>query len=176
MPISVNPILPVIAAALNFYLTLNGQSTILKKSASGRFILFALVAYVIAGVLSSVTTLRPLNQIVRLTQFTNALLHLNLFGFFVMSMFGSIYYVVPRLTLQNWASEKLVQMHFWASALGIALYTISLGIGGIVQGTALNDPSVPFLDVVGRTQPFLTAERARYLCFCRQHCSLINLA
>jgi cytochrome c oxidase cbb3-type subunit 1 len=103
------------------------------------------------------TTLRPLNQVVRFTQFTNALLHLNLFGFFAMAMFGSIYYIVPRLTLQNWASEKLVQVHFWASALGIALYTISLGVGGIVQGTALNNPSVPFLDVVGRTQPFLTA-------------------
>ena len=154
---SVMMILPVIAAALNFYFTLNGQSTILKNSASGRFILFAAVAYVIDGVLSSMTTLRPLNQVVRFTQFTNALLHLNLFGFFAMAMFGSIYYIVPRLTLQNWASEKLVQVHFWASALGIALYTITLGIGGIVQGTALNNPSVPFLDVVGRTQPFLAA-------------------
>jgi cytochrome c oxidase cbb3-type subunit 1 len=94
---------------------------------------------------------------VRLTQFTNALLHLNLFGFFAMAMFGSIYYIVPRLTAQNWASEKLVQIHFWASALGIALYTISLGFGGLVQGTALNDPSVPFSNVADRTLPFLKA-------------------
>jgi cytochrome c oxidase cbb3-type subunit 1 len=150
-------IVPVMAAALNFYFTMKRQSKGLEQSSSGRFILLATVAYVINGVLSSVTTLRPLSQVLRFTQFTNALLHLGLFGFFAMAMFGSIYYIVPRLTLQNWPSEKLIQVHYWASAVGIVLYTVSLGIGGVVEGIALNDPKVPFLDVVARTRPFLAA-------------------
>ena len=61
---------------------------------------------------------------------------LSLFGFFAMVMFGAIYYIVPRLTQQEWPSAGLVKFHFWASASGILLCVVSLIAGGVQQGFA----------------------------------------
>jgi cbb3-type cytochrome oxidase subunit 1 len=41
--------------------------------------------------------------------------------------------------------------------IGIVLYTAPLAIGGVRQGLSMNDPSVPFLDVVGSSLVFLRA-------------------
>jgi len=42
------------------------------------------------------------------------------YGFFSMSMFGAIYYIVPRLAGCEWLSVRLIRNHFWFSVYGIA--------------------------------------------------------
>jgi cytochrome c oxidase cbb3-type subunit 1 len=39
--------------------------------------------------------------------------------------------------------------------VGIFLYVFGLAIGGVLQGTALNDPTVPFAESVKATLPWL---------------------
>ena len=101
--------------------------------------------------------LAPVSAILRFTYFQDGLVILNLFGFFAMVMFGAIYYIVPRLTQQEWPSAGLVKFHFWASASGILLCVVSLIAGGVQQGFALNEPAVPFLDVLKIALPYLTS-------------------
>ena len=43
------------------------------------------------------------------------------------------------------------------SALGIALYVIAMCTGGWIQGTMMNDPSLPFIASVNATKPYLWA-------------------
>jgi Cbb3-type cytochrome oxidase, subunit 1 len=46
--------------------------------------------------------------------------------FFTMTIFGSMYYIVPRLVGREWRYGSLIKLHFWASAYGIGLMTLML--------------------------------------------------
>jgi cytochrome c oxidase cbb3-type subunit 1 len=78
-----------------------------------------------------------------------------MYAFFTMVMFGSIYYILPRILLTEWPSAALIRTHFWAVAIGITLYWIDLSIGGWIQGVEMNNANIPFLDVVRHTVPWL---------------------
>ena len=43
----------------------------------------------------------------------------------------------------------------WLTAGGITLYVVPLSIGGLFQGWALNNPNIPFLEVVEKTYLWL---------------------
>jgi cytochrome c oxidase cbb3-type subunit 1 len=72
-------------------------------------------------------------------------------------MFGGIYYIVPRVAGIEWPSPKLLKAHFWFAVAGLVLAVVPLAIGGVVQGFKLQDPAVPFDQVVKATMPFLRA-------------------
>jgi cytochrome c oxidase cbb3-type subunit I len=59
------------------------------------------------------------------------------------------------LTCREWPSANLIYIHFWGTALGITLYVVPMSFGGILQGIAMNNPDIPFLDVVKLTLPYL---------------------
>ena len=55
------------------------------------------------------------------------------------------------------AYPRLISAHFWLVAAGIALYFVSLTIGGWLRGEAMLDASRPFMDSVAVTLPYLKA-------------------
>ncbi|MEY4483223.1 MAG: hypothetical protein RL693_675, partial [Verrucomicrobiota bacterium] len=82
-----------------------------------------------------------------------------------MVMFGSIYYILPRILLKEWPSAKLISLHFWSTALGVICMVLALSIAGVKQGIDLNTlpvgadghpgSPVPFLEIVKNTLPWL---------------------
>lgn len=62
-----------------------------------------------------------------------------------MAFFGATYYIVPRLTVQEWPLVGLVKAHYWLVALGIIILVVSLGLGGVKQGQSLNASGSGFL-------------------------------
>jgi cytochrome c oxidase cbb3-type subunit 1 len=84
-------------------------------------------------------------------------MHLGLYGFVTMVLFGSIYFVEPRITGREWPSPFLISAHFWLVTVGLAIYVIALSIGGWLQGKAMLDASVPFMESVRITIPYLKA-------------------
>jgi cytochrome c oxidase cbb3-type subunit 1 len=72
-----------------------------------------------------------------------------------MIAFGSMYYIMPRLVEREWISSRLIKVHFWCCGIGIAMYWVGLSIGGWMQGTWMNNPDIPFIDIVGRMIPYL---------------------
>jgi cytochrome c oxidase cbb3-type subunit 1 len=78
-----------------------------------------------------------------------------MYAFFTMVMFGSMYYILPRVTQREWPSNGLISLHFWGVALGIVLYVVPLSYAGMRQGLMMNDATVKFLDVVRFTVPWL---------------------
>jgi cytochrome c oxidase cbb3-type subunit 1 len=70
-------------------------------------------------------------------------------------MFGAVYYILPRILLKEWPSAMLIRTHFWAAAIGVTLYWVDLEIGGWIQGLQMNNPNIPFIEVVQNTIPFL---------------------
>lgn len=154
---SVMMLIPVIATAINFHMTMVGSFSALRTSPALRFTVFGAMSYTIVSVQGSSMALRSLNKITHFTHYTIGHSHLGMYAFFTMTMFGAMYYIIPRLVRWEWPSAFLIKAHFWLAASGIAIMVVSLTVGGVLQGLELADPKIPFLDIVVRTRPWLHA-------------------
>ncbi len=74
-----------------------------------------------------------------------------------MIMFGSIYYIMPRIVKWEWPYPRLIKVHFWLVASGVILYFAAMTVGGVFQGLYMNDAARPFMDSVEVTRPYLMA-------------------
>jgi len=110
---------------------------------------FGAMSYTLVSVQGSFMSLRTYNEPMHFTHHTIAHAHLGLYAFFTMVMFGSIYYIVPRLTGREWASSLLIRVHFWAAAIGMAMYFVCLTVGGLIQGFDLNQAETALWRLVG---------------------------
>lgn len=62
--------------------------------------------------------------------------HLNLLGWVEMAIFGSIYYIIPRLVKRSIYSLKLVKVHFWTHNFGLLGMVCSFVAAGTIGGLA----------------------------------------
>jgi cytochrome c oxidase cbb3-type subunit 1 len=150
-------IIPVFAVAVNQHMTVLGHFRALKFSPTLRFIVLGAMMYTLASVQGSIEALRSVNTITHFTHFTIAHAHLGLYGFFAMVMFGSIYFVMPRVIGHEWPYAPLISLHFWLVLGGFAIYFVALTIGGWLQGLAMLDAGRPFMASVALTIPYLEA-------------------
>ena len=157
---SVMMAIPVVTVGINHHLTMWGNFHRLKDSPVLRFMVFGGMSYTFTSLHGILLALRSVSKVTHFTHSTIAHAHQGMYAFFAMVMFGSIYYIVPRLLQVEWPSARLIRLHFWACAIGITIYVFVLGFGGVMQGLAMNNPDVPFLDpvkpsVVTLTIPYL---------------------
>jgi len=152
---SVMMFIPVTAVAINHHMTMVGHFRKLKFSPTLRFIVFGAMSYTAVSIQGSLTALRTINETTHFTHYTIAHAHLGVYSFFTMSMFAAVYYITPRLTGREWSSARLIKIHFWTVGVGMAIYWIGLSAGGVIQGMQMNDPAIPFMEVVTATVPWL---------------------
>ena len=150
-------IVPVLAVAINQHLTVLGNFRALLYSPTLRFIVLGAMLYTAASVQGSLQALRSVNTVTHFTHYTVAHAHLGLYGFFSMVMFGSIYFIMPRVMNWEWPYPRLISLHFWLVLSGFAIYFLGLSWGGWFQGLAMLDKNVPFMDSVRLTIPYLQA-------------------
>jgi cytochrome c oxidase cbb3-type subunit I len=150
-------VIPVFAVAVNQHMTVLGNFKALLYSPTLRFIVLGAMMYTAASVQGSLEALRAVNTVTHFTHYTVAHAHLGLYGFFSMVMFGSIYFIMPRVMNWEWPFPKLISVHFWLVLSGFAVYFIGLSIGGWLQGVAMLDADTPFMKSVALTLPYLKA-------------------
>jgi cytochrome c oxidase cbb3-type subunit 1 len=100
-------------------------------------------------------SLRSVAGYVHFSEASIAYSHIGLYAFFTMIIFGSMYYIVPRLVGREWRYASLIKLHFWASAYGVGLMVAMLFLGGISQGSAMHDASLPFSETTDSVLPYL---------------------
>ena len=147
--------IPVIAVAINHHMTMLGSFHVLRYSPALRFTVFGAMTYTAVSFQGSIESLKDFSEVAHFTHYTVAHAHLGAYGFFTMVMFGLFYYMIPRLTGREWFSARLISLHFWCDAVGISIYFVSLTVGGWWQGRMLNDPNVPFGNIVEYVRPYL---------------------
>jgi cytochrome c oxidase cbb3-type subunit 1 len=148
-------VIPVATVGLNHHMTMQGYFSMMRYSPTLRFTVFGAISYTVFSGLGVLISLRSVARYVHFTQVSIAYSHLGLYAFFTMVMFGSMYYIVPRLVGREWRYATLIRLHFWSSAYGVGLMVMMLLIGGFVQGTNLNDPSLPFIESTESVMPYL---------------------
>ena len=147
--------IPVIAVAVNHHMTAFRHLGMVKRSPVLRFVVFGAVSYTLVSVQGSLEATRAVQEIVHFTHYTVGHAHLGVYAFASMVLFGAMYYIVPRLLMREWPSPWLIEFHFWTAAVGVMLFVVSLTFGGWLQGMAMAEEGVPFLDSVAVTVPYL---------------------
>lgn len=152
---SVMMVIPVTVTAINHHLTVIGFFDKVWHSPTLRFIVFGAMSYTLVSFFGSTMALRDVNVVTHFTHFTVGHAHHGLYAFFTMVMFGSIYYIMPRMLRREWPSALLISIHFWCVGIGITIYVTALTIGGWIQGLEMNNATIPFIDIVRNTIPWL---------------------
>jgi cytochrome c oxidase cbb3-type subunit 1 len=147
--------IPVATVGLNHHLTMQGYFPLMRYSPTLRFTVFGAMSYTVFSVIGMLISLRSVASYVNFTQVSIAYSHLGLYAFFTMTIFGSMYYIVPRLVGREWRYGSLIKLHFWASAYGIGLMTLMLLAGGFLQGVNLESPALPFSESIETVLPYL---------------------
>jgi cytochrome c oxidase cbb3-type subunit 1 len=150
-------LVPVLAVVVNLAGALRNRAGQPKPHPAWRFVLFAFCAYALGGLLAVANALPPVRRITHFTLFSTALEQLALQGFVAMALSGALYFIVPRLLACDWPSARAIRAHFGGAAAGVGLSFLALGLGGVLQGWALDDPAIAFNVVVERCGPYLLA-------------------
>lgn len=145
--------IPMLAIVINFYQTTRHDLNTLDASPTLRFTYVGLLFLFIAAAQQIVGVLPNVSAITSLTWFGVAQKELFHLGFFAMTVFGALYYIIPRLLgidAQTW-SPKLVKAHFYLTSIGIVISYLALLVGGIGQGILLADAGHSFVQVMRGT-------------------------
>jgi len=148
-------VLPLLTIGLSVYRTLDGKCSQLLAHPSLQFIGIGVAAFVIAGLMNVLGVFIDFGHQLHFTWFEPARLQLHLYGFFAMTMFGAIYYIVPQIIGLAFPWAGLIRAHFWLAIAGLVFQILPLTLGGIVEALNLENPNVAFITVVKETLPFL---------------------
>jgi cytochrome c oxidase cbb3-type subunit 1 len=151
---SVMMIIPALAVALNLHFTLDGHYEPMNWSPALRFIITGVSMLVFTWILTALNSLPSVNVVTNFSDVTRGLNLLGYYGFFSMTAFGAIYYIVPRLTGKEWPSACLISWHYWLATTGIIFGVSVLVLGGLIQGFALQDVGVTFKSSMDFVTPF----------------------
>ncbi len=150
-------IIPVATVGLNHHMTMDGNFQLLRYSPTLRFTVFGAISYTVFSAVGVLLSLRSVAGHLHFTEASAAYTQLGLYAFYTMIIFGSMYYIVPRLVGREWRYASMIKLHFWAAAYGIGLMTLMLFAGGIAQGAGMSDPTIAFSESSQSVLPYLRA-------------------
>lgn len=140
-------VMAVVATFSNLYMTLRGRTKLMEESPSLRFTMMGMFFFALYCVLSALSLLPFLQRSLQFSFFTSGLDVLAVYGFFSMTIFGAMYFIVPRITGCEWPSAAKIQRHFWFNTYGIFTLIVCLLVAGIAQGSNLSDITIGFSTV-----------------------------
>lgn len=152
---SIMMIIPVVAVGINQHMTIVGRFGAMRYSPALTLLVLAAMSYTAVSLQGILTALVSVNRITHFTHWTIAHSHLGLYMFVTLSLFGGIYYILPRLLGREWPSRNLIRAHILLVGFGMVLYVVALGIGGVLQGLHLLDANSSFEASVNATKPWL---------------------
>jgi cytochrome c oxidase cbb3-type subunit 1 len=150
--------IPACAAAINTLRTMASAPETMAASPSLRFAAAGMVGLLVLA--AAAVLLNLPGSTLRLTQFTLSGYGfdiLALYGFFTLTMFGATYFIVPRVTLREWLSRRLIKVHFYFSVYGIITVALVALFGGIQQGLGQENWQQPWLGVADYARPYAVA-------------------
>lgn len=151
---SIMMIVPALALGLNFHLTLEDHYAPVAWSPALRFIVTGIGCLLTYWILVAIHSIPGVNAMTQFSDINRALYYLGHFGFFAMTAFGAIYYIVPRLTGHEWPCAKFISLHYWLAVTGFGFIVTGLILGGLIQGAALSQTIITFRSSVEFAWPF----------------------
>lgn len=153
-------LIPVGVVGLNHHLTTLGKHSMVASSPTLRFVFFGSLFYPVSGGILALLSNFSTGATLQFTQAWYGFQIVAIYGFFSMTIFGAIYYIVPRLTGCEWLSVRLIRNHFWFSVYGIGAIVVTSLVAGAQQGGDLNSPEMwdqDFMQLALNLRPYIIA-------------------
>lgn len=149
--------IPAIAVSVNLIKTAMGAPETVVNSPALRFTVAGVIGLLVLGgacVFLNNPAVLPGTQF-SLSNYGFDILAI--YGFFSLTAFGMIYFVVPRITRREWLSSRLIKMHFFLSIYGVITVALVALFGGAMQGIGLEAYKQPMEDASMRAYPYAVA-------------------
>ena len=127
--------MPSWGGMINGLMTLSGAWDKLRTDPGLRFSVTAVGFYGMATFEGPVMSIKAVNSLSHYTDWTIGHVHSGALGWVAFIVFGTMYYLVPRLwnRTEMW-STRLISWHYWIATIGIVLYITAMWVSGIMQG------------------------------------------
>jgi cytochrome c oxidase cbb3-type subunit 1 len=112
---------------------------------------FGVWALTLATVAAAIAACPAVARVTDYTWFTHGVNTLRLYGFFAMTMFAAVYYILPQVSGLAISAGR-IKLHFWLAMVGALLLSLPLLLGGVKQGLKLANAEVPFMETVKAAQ------------------------
>jgi len=152
---SVGMLVPVWAGSGNFFLTMRGRWSLIRRSYALPFIVVGIAYYFLGSTQGTVEALRSVQALLHFTNFVIGHSHATMYGFITFIAWGAIYALLPRATGRE-PNPIAVGVHFWFALIGVTGYVLALSVAGVEQGLrwAAGDP---FIASVEAADPYWVA-------------------
>ncbi len=127
--------MPSWGGMINGLMTLQGAWDKLRTDPVLRMLVISLAFYGMSTFEGPMMSIKSVNSLSHYTDWTIGHVHSGALGWNGMIVFGSLYYLVPKLWGRSQLySLKLVNWHLWLATLGIVIYAAVMWVAGITQG------------------------------------------
>ena len=137
MALSIMLIAPSWGAVMNGYLTMNGQWEKMKTNYLVKFMIVGITFYGLQTLQGPMQSIRSFSAFIHFTDWVPGHVHMGTMGWVSMILFGATYYVTTTLSETEIYSVKLANIHFWLVLTGQLIYSITMWIAGVQQGSML---------------------------------------
>ena len=144
---SIGLLIPVSAFVVNMFMTMRGSWSVAYTSLPLRFALTGTAFYIAVSMQGSFQALRGFNQFIHFTNWPVAHAHLALLGFVAFSLWGMVYYMMPRVLGVPLYSEKLAWIHWWLTTVGFLSFFTVLTAAGLVQAGGF-EQGIPIVQII----------------------------
>ncbi len=146
---------------INGMMTLSGAWHKLRTDPILKFMIVSLSFYGMSTFEGPMMSIKTVNALSHYTDWTIGHVHSGALGWVAMISMGCLYNLIPRVFGRDQMySEKLIDLHFWISTIGVVLYIASMWIAGVMQGLmwrAVNDDGTltySFIESLQATYPY----------------------
>ena len=161
MVFSVLLLAPSWGGMINGIMTLSGAWHKLRTDPILKFMIVSLSFYGMSTFEGPMMSIKTVNALSHYTDWTIGHVHSGALGWVAMISMGCLYNLIPRVFgREKMYSEKLIDLHFWTSTIGVVLYIASMWIAGVMQGLmwrAVNEDGTltySFIESVEATYPY----------------------
>lgn len=134
MAMSLILLAPSWATMINGIMTVSGAWKKLRTDPALKFIVLSLAFYGLATFEGPMMSIKTVNVFSHFTEWTIGHVHSGALGWNALIVFGTYYFLVPRLMGQPLHSRAMANVHFWLALAGVMLYVLAMWGAGISQG------------------------------------------
>lgn len=126
--------MPSWGGMINGLLTLRGAWRKVAEEPILKFFVVAVTFYGMSTFEGPLLSVKSVNALSHYTDWTIAHVHAGALGWVGFMIFGTVYWLMPRMFQAPLWSKKLMNAHFWIATIGILLYIVPIYVAGLTQG------------------------------------------
>jgi cytochrome c oxidase cbb3-type subunit 1 len=143
----------VTTVVVNFFATMWGSGKALITNLPIRWFYTGMVFYFITCLQCAFHTTLTFQEIIHFTDWVPGHAHMVMLGVFGFWIIGSITWLWPRLTGNEWYDRRLNHLQYWLTLTGLGIMILDLTAAGLVHGFMFRSMS-PWMEILRNLKPF----------------------